>query len=178
MNGEGKTIICDIDSTCGDHWRRIRRNTNPSWPGGVISHKAWSREEVLQDQLIDSCKITLEQFVAQGFHIRYLTARGWTHARRITIEQLERWQLPNPQDVMITSNMASKVDMLNAHMCNYYIDDFMTGQENAIGTFRSNVATAIQSKGIYVVVFRNDWLDVYEQILLYEKKEQNASEVA
>lgn len=167
-----KNIICDIDSTMSDHWKRVRRNTVPKWPGSVISGKAWSREEVLQDKLLPNCHKILWGLQTSGFNIRYLTARGWTHARRITIDQLTSWEVPNPHDIMITSNMVSKIEILSPNICDYYIDDFMTGQENNIGTFRKNVAEAIQGKGVKVIVFRNDWLDVLEQIQIYEEREK------
>jgi hypothetical protein len=169
-----KIVICDIDSTMCDHWKRIRKNTIPSWPGGVISSKAWSREEVLQDELLPRCSEFLWRLQCNGFYIRYLTARGWPHARQITVEQLTNWNVPNPQDVMFTSNLADKVSVLSSNICNYYVDDFMTGQENAIGTFHSETAKAIESIGIYVVVFRNDWMDVWEQIQIYEQRSKNA----
>jgi len=167
-----KYVICDIDSTMSDHWKRIRRNTVPEWPNGVINDRAWSREEVLQDKLLPHCHDILWGLETSGFHVRYLTARGWTHARRITIDQLTEWGVPNPSDVMFTSNLASKIEVITPEICNYYIDDFMTGQENNIGTFRKNVAEAIQNMGIKVIVFRNDWLDVLEQINIYEKRDK------
>lgn len=169
-----KTIICDIDSTLSDHWNRIRRNTLPLWPGGVVSHKAWSREEVLQDVLLPSCHEVLCLLEGYGYYIKYLTARGWTHARRITIEQLEQWELPNPTDVLFTSNMVDKVKVLSSVDCEYYIDDFTSGQENAIPTFRKDIAEAIQNLGIKVIAFRNDWLDVLKQIQIYREKEESS----
>lgn len=163
-----KTLITDIDSTMSDHWRRIRRNTMPSWPGAVINSKAWSREEVLQDQLLPNCMEILLTLSERDFRIRYLTARDWPKARQITIEQLTAWKVPNPEDVMFTSNMADKIAVLNKELCDYYVDDFTSGQERAISTFRREVAEAIEAKGIHVIVFRNDWLDVWEQIRIYE----------
>lgn len=165
-----KTIITDIDSTMNDHWKRIRRNTVPQWPGRTIDSAAWTRAEVLQDKLQPFCKSVLDNFSDQGFRIRYLTARGWPHGWDISVEQLTKWNVPNPQDLIVCDSMSSKVGILGEEKCTYYVDDFMTGQENNIGTFNHGIAKAIQSTGIYVVVFRNDWMDVLEQIRHYEGK--------
>jgi len=163
-----KTIIVDIDSTMSNHWVRIRRNTLPYWPGSTISNKAWSREEVLTDTLLPGCQEVLFTLSSQDFHICYLTARNWPDAREITLEQLAKWEVPNPKNVMFTDTLAGKVDVLSKEMCHYLVDDFMTGQEHSIGTFHAGVAKAIQAKGIRVIVFRNDWWDVYDQIRIYE----------
>jgi hypothetical protein len=63
--------------------------------------------------------------------------------------------------------MAEKVGLISKENCDFYVDDFITGQENNIGTFHREIAEAIQAKGVRVIVFRNDWFDVWEQIWLY-----------
>lgn len=165
-----KIVICDIDSTLTDHWKRIRRNTQPSWPGGQINPRAWTRQEVMKDKLLSNCLDVLNYLDAHDFYIRYLSARAWVHARQITKDQLKQFGLPNPQDIILCSNLAEKVSILSKDICNFYIDDFTTGQEKAIGTFHKDVALTIQEKGIHVIVFRNDWLDVLEQIERYEEQ--------
>lgn len=169
-----KIVICDIDSTMSDHWKRIRRNTVPKWPGGTIDLQAFGREEVMKDFLLPGCMHVLTMLAGKGFYIRYLTARGWLHAKQITMDQLTYWHVPNPQDVILCSNIISKTSILSKETCDYYVDDFMTGQENNIGTFHHGVARAIEAKGIHVIVFRNDWQDVWEQIQLYEQREGKA----
>lgn len=166
-----KVILCDIDSTLSDHWKRIRRNTVPKWPGGTIKSDAFGRTEVMKDALLPYCHNVLWELQNNGFYIRYLTARGWEHATRITIEQLTNWGLPNPQDVILVRNMKEKLDVVKTGICKYVIDDFMTGQENAIGTLHKDIAETMQTMGINIIVFRNDWLDVLEQIRIYENNE-------
>lgn len=163
-----KTIICDIDSTLSNHWKRIREYSIPKWPGDNIDPKAFGREAVLTDSLLPGCCEVLWLLHREGFLIRYLTARGWPFVVPITEEQLKGWDLPTPQDFIVCNNMAKKVEILDKDICDYYIDDFMTGQENNIGTFHHGIARAIQSKGVKVIVFRNDWFDVLEQIRIYE----------
>jgi hypothetical protein len=163
-----KVIITDIDSTMSDHWKRIRRNTEPYWPGGKIASVAFTSREVLQDKLLPSCLTVLNELQVAGFHIRYLSARGWPRAWDITVEQLTNWGVPNPQDLILCTSMAEKVGILEKEACTYYVDDFMTGQENSVGTFHHGVAKAIMATGIRVIVFRNDWHDVWEQIQYYE----------
>lgn len=165
-----KILICDIDSTLNDHWVRIRRNTVPQWPGQQISSNAWNRDEVLKDSLLPNCREVLCSLQDMHFYIRYLSARGWADARRITIEQLQRWGVPNPQDVLLCNSIIDKVKVLSKDTCDFYVDDFMTGQEKSIGTFHKEVAQAIEAKGIRIIVFRNDWNDVLEQIKIWESK--------
>ncbi len=160
-----KTLITDIDGTITDHWCRIRRNTVPKWPGGKIDPKAFTRQEVLKDKMVLDCQFALWDLEDQGYQIRYLTARGWPGALEITREQLRGFMLPNPDDVTIVNSMREKFDWLKANPCDVYIDDFMTGQENAIGTFHRDIACFIDALGIKVVVFRNDWQDALEQVL-------------
>jgi FMN phosphatase YigB (HAD superfamily) len=163
-----KKIIFDIDSTLTDHWRRIRKFTIPKWPNGTIDSKAFSREEVLKDQITNGLKFFMSSLVSNKYDISYLTARGWPDAKNITIEQLKFLGMPNPEKVIIVSNMIEKVKILKNLKPDIYIDDFMTGQENSIGTFHKEVALSIQTLGINVIVFRNDWADVMEQIIIYE----------
>lgn len=166
-----KVIICDIDSTICDHWKRIRRNTKPQWPGGTISNTAFSSREVLQDKLLPLCHEVLWKLDNLGFYITYLTARGWDKDMSVTREQLYSWDLPNHTETRVVHNMHDKIHVIPlVANVRYYIDDFMTGQENNIGTFHHGIAKAIQSLGIKVIVFRNDWLDVLEQIRHYEEK--------
>jgi hypothetical protein len=85
---------------------------------------------------------------------------------------LKRWGAPNPDDVIFVNSLEEKVEVLDNKICDFFVDDFTTGQENSIGTFRKEVALAIEAKGIHVIVFRNNWLDVLEQIEMYLEKEQ------
>jgi hypothetical protein len=165
-------IICDIDSTITDHWNRIRRNTVPKWPGGMISNKAWLKEEVLKDKILPHCKSVLDALHGRDFEIKYLSARGWSSAGEISEEQLTRLGVPNPWKITIVSNMQEKIDKLTSRSCDFYIDDFLSGQEGNIGTFRGDIARAIEAKGIRVIVFRNDWLDVLYQINYYVSGEK------
>ena len=166
----GKVLITDIDSTMSDHWKRIRRNTHP-WPGGVVNSIAFTKDEVLKDSLLPDCLFVLYKLINDGWRVRYLSARSWPDAASITKLQLTKWGVPNPDDFILCNNMQSKIDVLKRDLgfCDYYVDDFMTGQEKAIGTFHKDVAETIQVIGIRVLVFRNNWLDIWEQIRLLEE---------
>jgi len=161
-------IICDIDSTITDHWRRIRRWTKPHWPGGRCSSEAFTRDEVMKDLMLPDCREVLWD-LSNRYEIGYLTARGWPRGLQVTLEQLDGFDLPNPKEVTVVASIGDKVAVLRDNPCAVYIDDFMTGQENAIGTFRRRVAEAIEEMGIFVIPFRNDWLDVREQIRYWEE---------
>jgi hypothetical protein len=108
----------------------------------------------------------------RDFEIKYLSARGWSSAGEISEEQLTRLGVPNPWKITIVSNMQEKIDKLTSRSCDFYIDDFLSGQEGNIGTFRGDIARAIEAKGIRVIVFRNDWLDVLYQINYYVSGEK------
>jgi hypothetical protein len=88
------------------------------------------------DSLQPCCLEVFESLQARGFHIRYLTARGWDVKGRVTREQLKRWGAPNPDDVIFVNSLEEKVEVLDNKICDFFVDDFTTGQENSIGTFR------------------------------------------
>lgn len=167
-------LWCDIDSTINDHGMRIRRNTLPQWPGERIDPKAFTREEVRQDKLL----YTIEQIVGGGmfsksihsfeddFEITFLTARGWKDARIITMDWLKVHKIKY-KSLLIVPTMEAKIKLLEFNRPDFYIDDFMSGQEKAIPTFRADIAQAIQGLGINVIVFRNDWNEVIDMMRYY-----------
>jgi hypothetical protein len=63
--------------------------------------------------------------------------------------------------------MRAKLALVEVRRPDVVIDDFMTGQERAIPTFNKDVAEAMQGMGAKLIVFRNDWADVLEQVRLY-----------
>ena len=166
-----KTIFVDIDSTINDHFRRIRRNTKPNWPDGQLDKNAFTQAEVMNDLPIVGAVETLNTLQdAHKFEINFLTARAWQDARQITKQWLARYGFKY-KTLYIVASMEAKVNVLEVHRPDYVIDDFTSGQENSIITFRSDIAQRIQDFGIHVIVFRNDWQDVIEQIAYYERAE-------
>jgi hypothetical protein len=165
-----KTLITDIDSTITDHWRRIRRYAQPYWPGLGIRPEAFERKAVLEDRMLPGCGETLWMLRRKGYEIGYLTARGWDRDGLVTKDQLNRFNLPDWNRVQIVRNLPEKLGVLSRAGCTYYVDDFMTGQEKAVGTFHRDIAQQIEQLGVHVIVFRNDWKDVVEQIRYYEEK--------
>ena len=88
-------IVFDIDSTIVDHWRRIRRNTVPRWPGGKIHKKAWTWPELEMDNFTGNpieCLGTLRG-LSHLYEIQYLTARGYDLDGVLTIRQLKNLQV-------------------------------------------------------------------------------------
>lgn len=173
MDQTKRVFVTDVDSTIFDHWRRIRRNTVPQWPGGQISTRAWSMEELARDRMIGTCKEVLSNLYARGWVIRYLTARYWPACIEHTRVQLRVNDLPCPDDVTVVGSMLEKPKALREMgRCDYYVDDFTTGQENSIGNFHHGIARAIEAQGPKVIVFRNDWDDVLEQVDIYESRRE------
>ena len=48
-----KILFCDIDSTINNHWVRIQKWAQPSFPGTSIHQKAFTREEIMKDLPIE-----------------------------------------------------------------------------------------------------------------------------
>ena len=165
---EPRRFIVDVDSTITDHWRRIRQHTMPHWPGLSIRPSAFEEASVMKDQILPGCLDVLWRAQHDGFEVSYLTARGWDKLGDITRRQLEGFRLPNPERVQIVSTLTDKIVLLRKHSPCYYVDDFWTGQEKSIGTFHQDVAMTIRALGINVIVFRNDWEDVWQQVQCYE----------
>ena len=162
-----KQIYCDIDSTINDHWRRIRRNANPAWPVGHLDKNAFSEMEVMKDLPQCGAMETLNA-LQQSFEVSFLTARNWPDARKITKLWLARYGFQY-KNLYTVASMEAKVAFLEMNRPDYVIDDFTSGQENSILTFRADIASQIQNMGVKVIVFRNSWQDVIEQLELYER---------
>jgi len=157
-------LMTDIDSTLTDHWRRIRRCTEPRWPNGQISSRAWTWEEVSKDLLLPGAYDTLWSLTKQGYRIGYLTARSWDRAGDLSRKQLAVFNLPCHLGVHVVDTLNDKVQRLTSMQCDVYVDDFMTGQEYVVGSFHRDVAKRIEATGVCVIPFRNVWTDVLEQL--------------
>lgn len=168
MAEKKKSILIDVDSTVNDHWRRIRRWTEPRWPGKTINPKAFTKNEVSKDRPATYALLNIVH-LARFYKIGYLTARGWLNAYEITVEWLRRFCFPGYDWVICVDNMNEKLRVLQRERPDFFVDDFTAGQENAIPSFNKGLAESIQNLGISVVVYRGCWPDVVEQIKLYEK---------
>lgn len=155
-----KVIYTDIDSTLNDHWRRIRRNTLPQWPGTKIDPKAFSREEIMKDLPLDGAVDVLQE-LAEKYPIVYLTARAFQNALPITQEWLKKYEFPEGE-IVPCQTLSNKPHILRGRPAGVVIDDFLKGQELAVPKFCRDVAERIQAIGFQVIVFRNDWMDVHE----------------
>ena len=47
-----KQLYCDIDSTVNNHWVRIKKWALPQYPGNGIHHLAFSRDEIMLDEVL------------------------------------------------------------------------------------------------------------------------------
>lgn len=162
-----KRLVLDVDSTINDHWRRIRRNCVPTWPGRC-DPKAFTEAEVMKDKPATFCMLVMNR-LERTFDISYLTARGWPNADLITRVWLQRNRFPNYEKVICVNRMIDKISILAKCPPEYYVDDFMTGQENMISSFNKDIAEAIAALGTKVIVYRGDWIDVEEQLQYYER---------
>lgn len=164
-----KQIWCDIDSTINNHWRRIRRNTVPQWPNGIIDKKAFTEAEVMRDVPLQNALVITTYLQQEGFELSFLSARGWANARRITTGWLKKWGFEY-KNLYLVAQAEAKIPLLEMHRPDIYIDDFTSGQEKSIPTFQYELAKQIETFGTHVIVFRNDWWDVLQQIKEYYRE--------
>ena len=79
-------LLCDIDSTINNHWKRIQRC---STDGRCDYSKAFSKEEVMKDEVLPGAKESLKE-LSNRYEIHFLTARDWDGAYDMTKEWLDK----------------------------------------------------------------------------------------
>ena len=72
-----KILFCDIDSTINNHWVRIQKWAQPSFPGTSIHQNAFTREEIMKDLPIENAVESIEKFSKEyGVDVVYDTVVG------------------------------------------------------------------------------------------------------
>lgn len=157
-------IYCDIDFTIADAWSRIKRWTLPQWPGERIDPKAFTDEEVMKDLPIDGAVAALNRLAARH-NIYYLTARGWKTAREVTAQWLDMHNFPYPfiRNVNTVTTMVNKIRFFNGTKCDLYIDDFTAAGNLREPIFQKDIIPMIESQGVKVEIFRNNWEEIAEK---------------
>ena len=69
-----KKLICDIDSTINNHWKRIEKWSKDN-PHNEISWRAFTMEELMKDDPLPNSKEVLSE-LSKKYSIHFLTARG------------------------------------------------------------------------------------------------------
>lgn len=156
-----KILYCDIDNTVNRQAESIRRFTKPSWPGPKIDQKVFTREEVLKYGMKPMAKGAIE-LLSQEYDINFLSARGFRDALQITKDELRSYGILW-NAIYVVPNFTKKISFLRGTKCDLYIDDFTGGHNKLIPTFYKDYVAMIESFGIKVEVFMDNWAEIVER---------------
>ena len=160
-----KILFCDIDSTINNHWVRIQKWAQPSFPGTSIHQKAFTREEIMKDLPIENAVESIEKF-SKEYEIHFLSARNFPEAWDITKQWLDKWGFTY-KSINIVRSSIDKVQFVKQNPCDLFIDDFSKGQEygNSYEVLYTDTINQLNSMGINLEVFKNNWLELTEKYI-------------
>ncbi|MBN19996.1 MAG: hypothetical protein CL678_01825 [Bdellovibrionaceae bacterium] len=157
-NKRREILYCDIDSTINNHWVRIQKWALPKYPGTKIHPNAFSREEIIKDELLPGAKEAIEKFIENGWEVHFLTARGFKDAYNITKEWLDLKQIPYNSITCVNSSKV-KPEFLKKREVDLFIDDLSAGQEYS-GSYENLYTDTIEKLNEYnipFIRFKGDW---------------------
>jgi len=160
-----KILFCDIDSTINNHWVRIQKWAQPSFPGTSIHQKAFTREEIMKDLPIENAVESIEKF-SKEYDIHFLSARNFPQAWDITKQWLDKWGFTY-KSINIVRSSIDKVQFVKQNPCDLFIDDFSKGQEygNSYEVLYTDTINQLNSMGVNLEVFKNNWLELTEKYI-------------
>lgn len=156
-----KILYCDIDSTINNHWVRIQKWALPKYPGTKIHPNAFSREEIIKDELLPGAKESIERFIEEGWEVHFLTARGFKDAYNITKDWLDLKQIPYNSITCVNSSKV-KPEFLKERDVDLFIDDLSGGQEYS-GSYKNLYTDTIKKLNEYnipFVIFKENWNNI------------------
>lgn len=148
-------LFCDIDGTVNYHYKRIRKWTLPKWPGEKIDLRAFTREEILKDEVIPDSVNALKE-LSNYFDIYFLTARDFPNAYKITKEWLDTMGFLY-DGIHIVSTPIEKVKFLKKHKSDLFIDDLQRGHQTSKVEYYDDVITQLIKSNIRFEIFSNNW---------------------
>lgn len=160
-----KILFCDIDSTINNHWVRIQKWAQPSFPGTSIHQKAFTREEIMKDLPIENAVESIEKF-SKEYEIHFLSARNFPQAWDITKQWLDKWGFTY-KSINIVRSSIDKVQFVKQNPCDLFIDDFSKGQEygNSYEVLYTDTINLLSDMGVNLEVFRGDWNEVVKKYI-------------
>jgi uncharacterized HAD superfamily protein len=160
-----KILFCDIDSTINNHWVRIQKWAQPSFPGTSIHQNAFTREEIMKDLPIENAVESIKKF-SKEYEIHFLSARNFPEAWDITKQWLDKWGFTY-KSINIVRSSIDKVQFVKQNPCDLFIDDFSKGQEygNSYEVLYTDTINQLNSMGINLEVFKNNWLELTEKYI-------------
>jgi len=160
-----KQLYCDIDSTLNNHWIRIQKWALPSFPGSSIHHNAWSREEILKDEVLPHAPEAIQRF-NQTWDVHFLTARNFNNAYEITKEWLDL-NLFEYKSINVVKRSINKPAFLKNQRCDLFIDDLSAGQEygpSYVNLYK-NTISQLEADNIPYIIFKNNWKNIIKAVL-------------
>ena len=160
-----KILFCDIDSTINNHWVRIQKWAQPSFPGTSIHQNAFTREEIMKDLPIENAVESIKKF-SKEYEIHFLSARNFPQAWDITKQWLDKWGFTY-KSINIVRSSIDKVQFVKQYPCDLFIDDFSKGQEygNSYEVLYIDTINQLNDMGINLEVFKGDWNEVVKKYL-------------
>ena len=160
-----KILFCDIDSTINNHWVRIQKWAQPSFPGTSIHQKAFTREEIMKDLPIENAVESIEKF-SKEYDIHFLSARNFPQAWDITKQWLDKWGFTY-KSINIVRSSIDKVQFVKQNPCDLFIDDFSKGQEygNSYEVLYTDTINLLNDMGVNLEVFKGDWNEVVKKYI-------------
>ena len=157
-----KQLYCDIDSTLNNHWVRVQKWAMPRFPGNSIRPNAWTREEVLKDEVLPKALEAINRF-NESWDVHFLTARNFPNAYDITKEWLDLEGFPY-QSINVVKRSIHKPPFLVERNCDLFIDDLSAGQEygpSYVNLYKDTIKE-LQKNNIPYIIFKNNWNEILE----------------
>ena len=160
-----KQLYCDIDSTINNHWVRIQKWAKPSFPGNSIDSRAFTREEIMKDEVLPGSLDAILKF-SEEWDIHFLTARNFPDAYDITKDWLQLKGFPY-NTINVVKKSKDKPPFLSSRKCDLFIDDLSAGQEYGPSyvNLYLNTIQDLKERGIVFEIFKNNWKDILEKYI-------------
>ena len=155
-----KQLYCDIDSTLNNHWVRIQKWAIPKFPGNRIHPNAWTREELLKDEVLPFALEAVNKF-NESWDVHFLTARNFPDAYEITKEWLDLKGF-QCQTINVVKRSQHKPPFLAQRHVDLFIDDLSAGQEfgpSYANLYRDTIRE-LERDNIPFIIFKNNWSEI------------------
>ena len=148
-------LFCDIDGTVNYHYKRIQKWTLPKWPGDKIDKRAFTRDEIINDEVIPESISGLLK-LSKYFEIHFLTARNFPNAYDITKEWLDKNRFYY-DSINIVSEPMDKIRLLKKNKSDLFIDDLKRCHHKEREIFYYDVIEKLIQNKIRFEIFSNNW---------------------
>ncbi len=160
-----KQLYCDIDSTINNHWVRIQKWALPSFPGSSIHPNAFTREEIMLDDVLPGSLEAIKKF-SEDWDVHFLTARNFADASSITKDWLDKHGFPY-ESINVVAKSIDKPPFLASRKVDLFIDDLSAGQERGPSYVNLYTSTISQLNDLHIpfIVFRDNWEEIVKNVI-------------